>query len=419
MDKKKQTFSVLFWLRKGRGTENMAPLYCRVTITGQRYEIPTNIRIVTKYWNKDVQRSVGRTPADKEANLIIERTAQDVEETIRKIHQKGFELTMENFRMNYQAQENQYSTLTALFEYHRIIKGKSLSDSTNWQYERTLKHLLNFVRIRYKVGDYAIEAINKPFVQEFFAYLQGFMREDEKKRCNQNGALKHMQRFSKVMKLAFDNEWVSRNPVKGLGEKKDKVEIGFLTEEEVNAFENVTLPVYLSIARDMFLFSVYTGTPFGDMCELTNKNIKPGINHSRWLKYTRGKTGERVSLPLLEPAEAIIRKYESFHENKQSHKLFPMCTNQVMNRFLKEIAKAAHVYKRITFHMARHTFATTITLVRGIPIETVSKMLGHTKLSTTQIYAKVVDTKIMEDMAVLKSMYSQKNTNDKKASNNQ
>ena len=188
-----------------------------VTAAGQRYEIPTNIRIVTKYWNKDVQRSVGRTPADKEANLIIERTAQDVEETIRKIHQKGFELTMENFRMNYQAQENQYSTLTALFEYHRIIKGKSLSDSTNWQYERTLKHLLNFVRIRYKVGDYAIEAINKPFVQEFFAYLQGFMREDEKKRCNQNGALKHMQRFSKVMKLAFDNEWVSRNPVKGLG----------------------------------------------------------------------------------------------------------------------------------------------------------------------------------------------------------
>lgn len=106
-----------------------------------------------------------------------------------------------------------------------------------------------------------------------------------------------MQRFSKVMKLAFDNEWVSRNPVKGLGEKKDKVEIGFLTEEEVNAFENVTLPVYLSIARDMFLFSVYTGTPFGDMCELTNKNIKPGIDHSRWLKYTRGKTENAYRCP--------------------------------------------------------------------------------------------------------------------------
>lgn len=326
---------------------------------------------------------------------------------------------MENFRLNYQAKENQYSTLTTIFEYHRVIKGKNLSASTNWQYERTLKHLLNFVRIKYNVSDYAIEAINKPFVQEFFAYLQGFMRQDEKKRCSQNGALKHMQRFSKVMKLAFDNEWISRNPVKGLGEKKDKVEIGFLTEEEVTAFEEVALPPHLSIARDEFLFSVYTGTPFGDLCELTNENISPGIDHSRWLKYTRGKTGERVSLPLLGPAEAIIRKYESFHENRPEHKLFPMCTNQVMNRFLKEIAKAAHVHKRVTFHMARHTFATTITLIRGIPIETVSKMLGHAKLSTTQIYAKVVDTKIMEDMAVLKRLYSQKQPGEKKAINNQ
>lgn len=408
MNKKKQTFSTLFWLRKGRVAENMAPLYCRVTITGQRYEIPANIRISTQHWSANAQRSIGRTPTDKEANLIIERMTEDIEEAVRKIHQKGYELTMENFRLNYQAKDNQYSTLTSLFEYHSIIKSKNLSASTNRQYKLTLKHLLNFVRIKYNVSDYAIEAINKVFVQEFFAYLQGFMRQDKQKRCNQNGALKHIQRFSKVMKLAFDNEWISRNPVKGLDEKKDKVEVGFLSEEEIKAFETVSLPPYLSIARDEFLFSVYTGTPYGDMCELTCKNIKPGIDHSRWLKYTRGKTGERVSLPLLEPAEEIITRYENYHENKRDHKLFPMCTNQVMNRFLKEIAKAAHVYKRVTFHMARHTFATTITLVKGIPIETVSKMLGHTKLSTTQVYAKVIDTKVMEDMASLKALYAKK-----------
>lgn len=395
----------------------MAPLYCRVTITGQRYEIPTNIRICTNHWNADAQRSIGRTPIDKEANLIIERMTEDVEEAVRKIHQKGYELTMENFRLNYQAKDNQYSTLTTLFEYHSIIKSKSLSASTNRQYKLTLKHLLNFVRIKYHVADYSIEAINKVFVQEFFAYLQGFMRQDKMKRCSQNGALKHIQRFSKVMKIAFDNEWVSRNPVKGLGEKKDKVEVGFLTEEEVKAFETVVLPPHLSVARDEFLFSVYTGTPYGDMCELTYKNIKPGIDHTKWLNYTRRKTGERVSLPLLEPAERIVERYVSFHENKRDHKLFPMCANQPMNRYLKEIAKAAHVYKRVTFHMARHTFATTITLIKGIPIETVSKMLGHTKLSTTQVYAKVVDTKIMEDMAALKTLYSKKVDTEQKASN--
>lgn len=417
MTKKKQSFSILFWLRKGRESENMAPLYCRVTITGQRYEIPANIRISIQHWNAEAQRSIGRTPTDKEANLIIERMTEDVEEAIRKIHQKGYELSMENFRLNYQAKDNQYSTLTSIFEYHSIIKSKNLSSSTNRQYKLTLRHLLNFIRVKYNVSDYAIEAINKVFVQEFFAYLQGFMRKDKQKRCNQNGALKHIQRFSKVMKIAFDNEWISRNPVKGLDEKKDKVEVGFLSEEEIKAFETVILPPYLSIARDEFLFSVYTGTPYGDMCELTCQNIKPGIDHSKWLKYTRGKTGERVSLPLLEPAEEIIKRYESFHENKRDNKLFPMCTNQVMNRFLKEIAKAAHVYKRVTFHMARHTFATTITLVKGIPIETVSKMLGHTKLSTTQVYAKVVDTKIMEDMASLKALYTKKEDNLSKASN--
>lgn len=409
MNNKKKTFSVLFWLRKGRRVENMAPLYCRVTITGQRYEIPTNLRINAKHWNAEAQRVIGRTTNDKEANLLIERMIEDIEEAVRIIHQKGYELSMENFRLNYQAKDNQYSTLTSIFEYHRIIKSKNLSESTNRQYDLTLRHLLNFVHIKYNVSDYAIEAINKPFVQEFFAYLQGFMREDDKKRCNQNGALKHMQRFSKVMKMAFDNEWISRNPIKGLGEKKDKVEIGFLTEEEVKAFETISLPPYLSIARDEFLFSVYTGTPYGDMCELTGKNIILGIDHSKWLKYIRGKTGERVSLPLLEPAEDLIKRYESFHENKRDNKLFPMCTNQVMNRFLKDIAKAAHVYKRVTFHMGRHTFATTITLMKGIPIETVSKMLGHTKLSTTQIYAKVIDTKIMEDMAALKTLYAHKN----------
>lgn len=418
MKRKKQTISVLFWLRKGRAADNAAPLFCRVTIAGQRYEIPTNLRINPASWSTTAQRVLGRSAADKEANHCIERMQNDIEETVLKIQKKNAELTIENFRLNYQAQDNEYSTLKTLFDYHKIIKGKNLSTSTNWQYDLTLRHLLNFVRIKYNLSDYPIDTINKVFVQEFFAYLQGFKRADKKKYCTKNGALKHIQRFSKVMKIAFDNEWISRNPVTGLGEYKDKVEVGFLTEEEIKSIVNVQLPPYLAIARDEFLFSIYTGTPYGDMCELTNRNISLGIDHTRWLKYTRKKTGERVSLPLLEPAEALIEKYQSYHGNKPDGKLFPMCTNQVINRFLKEIAKRAKVHKKITFHMGRHTFATTITLEKGIPIETVSKMLGHTKLSTTQVYAKVVDTKIMEDMASLKTLYNSKTENNKKKINN-
>ena len=417
MEKRKQTFNVLFWVRKGRGNENMAPLYCRVTISGQRYEIPTNIRVSTQHWSAEAQRAIGRTESDKEANLIIERMTSDIEEDVRKIHQKGFELTMENFRLNYQAKENKYSTLSTIFEYHRLIKSKNLTPSTNWQYGLTLRHLLNFVSIKYRVSDYALEAINKVFVNEFFAYLQGFMRQDNKRICSQNGAIKHVQRLGKVLQLAVDNEWISRNPARGMGEKRDKTDIGYLTEEEIKAFETVELSPGLSLVRYEFLFSVYTGTPYAEMCRLTNDNIKLGIDHTKWLIYVRGKTGERVSLPLLEPAEKIIRIFQDYHGDGRDNKLFPMSTNQVTNRALKEIAKAAHVNQRVTFHMARHTFATTITLIKGIPMETVSRMLGHTKIATTQIYAKVVDRKVMDDMAALKTMYADKTESDKKASN--
>lgn len=376
-----------------------------------------NLRISPTAWSPHAQRVLGRSAADKETNHCIERMQNDIEQTVLKIQKKNGELTIENFRLNFQTQDNEYSTLTSLFEYHKVIKGQNLSNSTNWQYDLTLRHLLGFVHIKYNLSDYPIDAINKVFVQEFFAYLQGFKRLDEKKYCTKNGALKHIQRFSKVMKIAFDNQWIDRNPVTGLGEYKNKVDIGFLIEEEIKAIEDVPLPPSLDIARDEFIFSIYTGTPYGDMCELTNRNIIPGIDHSRWLKYTRKKTGERVSLPLLPPAEALIKKYAASRENKPNVKLFPMCTNQVMNRFLKEIAKRAGVLKHITFHMGRHTFATTITLEKGIPLETVSKMLGHTKLSTTQIYAKVVDTKIRDDMASLKALYANKEESDKKAIN--
>lgn len=409
MNKKKQTFSVLFWLRKGRTAENASPLLCRVTISGQRYEIPMNFHLSPASWSASAQKAIGRTANDKEANRYIERLTDAIDETINKIRQKGYTLNIENFKLMYQAQDNEYSTLTTLFQYHDILESKKLSHSSNVQYNITLNHLLAYVRIKYHVTDYDINAVDKAFVQEFFAYLQGFRRLDDKKRCNTNGALKHIQRFNTVMNIALENEWISRNAVTSLHAKKDKVEKGFLTDKEVKAIESVTLKPHLAIVRDVFIFSTYTGTAYVDMCNLTNENITTGIDGSPWLNYHRQKTGVRVALPLLEPAQQILEMYDCYNTHKPNSRLFPMTQNQVVNRYLKLIAAEAGVSKHVTYHMARHTFATTITLMRGIPIETVSKMLGHTNLATTQIYAKVVDTKVMDDMAELKEMYATKN----------
>lgn len=415
MEQKKRTFNVLFLIRRNKQSDAEASLFCRITIRGQRYEIPLNYKIKARNWNTVAQKSVGKTESDRNANTAINDTRQLIEETVRKLHDKGYELNVQNFKLTYQAQENEYDTIARLFDYHEIIDRKNLKDGSYRGYIITRKHLLDYVRIKYHLSDYKITAIDKPFVQEFFAYLQGYRREGII-RCQVNGALKHIMRFKRVMNLALQNEWITRNPVCSLQAKKTRVEKGFLNEREISAIEKVTLKPNLQIVRDIFLFAVYTGAAYVDVSQMTNSNISQGIDKSLWLQYNRQKTDQRVALPLLEPAQRLIDKYYSYHQGNKKRNIFPVPKNQVVNRYLKIIAKEAGVEKLISFHMARHTFATTITLMHGIPIETVSKMLGHASLSTTQIYAKVVDTKVMDDMAALKKMYA--NIESEKSPNN-
>jgi len=153
----------------------------------------------------------------------------------------------------------------------------------------------------------------------------------------------------------------------------------------------------LEIVRDLFIFSCYTGIAYCDLVELGKDNVIIGIDQKKWISTKRLKTKNRFQLPLLEPAQKIIGKYKE-HPKRTEDKLLPKLSNQKLNSYLKEIADGCKMKKHLTFHMARHTFATTVMLSNGVPIETVSKVLGHTRLATTQIYARVLDKKISEDM---------------------
>lgn len=392
-------------------------MFCRVTICGQRYEINANFCAPLKGWDAKAQRFTGRSAEEKDANRIINDMRIKIEDTLNKLRKKAAEINVRNFRLTFEDDKNEYSTLSALFEYHRIIDGKNLEPSTNLLYEVTERLLLRFVKTRYRLSDYMVDAIDKAFVMEFYAFLQGFKREGATRVCTVNGAMKHMQRFKRVMNLALQNDWIASNPVCTLHVKRNKVNRGYLEEEEIEKIKRAVLPPSYVVLRDMFLFAVYTGISYIDMVNMTSENITIGIDRTRWIHFNRQKTGLRVSLPLLPPAEEILEHFECYRpEGEEVRKIFPMLTNQATNRYLKEIAKVAGVNKVVTFHLARHTFATTITLQQGIPIETVSKMLGHASLTTTQIYAKVLDKKIMDDMSALKEAYVKKEAL-KKASN--
>lgn len=182
-----------------------------------------------------------------------------------------------------------------------------------------------------------------------------------------------------------------------------KTERGFLSEYELEEIESKKFEINrLKVVRDLFVFSCYTGVAHVDLLQLSKRNLVTGEDGSTWLVTKREKTGSPVRVPLLKKPKAIIDRYKELKVCRKSDTLFPVISNQKVNVYLKEVAEACEIEKNLTFHMARHTFATTVTLSNGVPIETVSKMLGHNKLSTTQIYAKVIERKISEDMNVLR-----------------
>ena len=214
--------------------------------------------------------------------------------------------------------------------------------------------------------------------------------------------MKHLERLRKMVTWAAKNEWINRDPFINFKLSFKKAEREYLTASELNAVIATELPsASLQKVRDLFLFSCYTGLAFTDLMELKPHHIVEGSNNTKRINTVRAKTDIRVNVPLLQPAEEIMVKYSKDESAIVNGTVFPRISNQDMNRNLKIIAGLSKVGKLLTFHMARHTFATTVTLMNGVPIESISKMLGHSKITTTMIYAKVNQSKLEMDMQAL------------------
>lgn len=229
-----------------------------------------------------------------------------------------------------------------------------------------------------------------------------------------NTTMKHFCRLRKMLNLAEKLEWITKTPFKIFKLKFEVHDRGFLYEHQLADLEKLPLTNdRLRAVRDMFIFSCYTGIPFAHLQLLTTENIIQGIDGHLWLNYNRKKTGNGVRLPILPKVMQIIEDYRDYPKLTSTNYLLPRISNQKMNKYLKELAGLCGIQTNLTFHIARHTFATTVTLSNGVPIETVSKVLGHTKISTTQIYAKVVEQKISDDLMDLYNKMDKKE-NDKK-----
>ena len=231
----------------------------------------------------------------------------------------------------------------------------------------------------------------------FITDFENYLRTESK--CNENTTAKFMQTFKMIVIIAKNNGWIYTDPFSNYKIRLKRVDRGYLTDAELQKIMKKKFPTKrLEQVRDVFLFSCYTGLSYVDVKELKAGDIKISFDGKPWIMIHRHKTDTPVNVPLLKIPQMLLQKYEGQLPKGQ---LLPVLSNQKLNSYLKEIADLCGINKNITFHLARHTFATTTTLAKGVPIETVSKMLGHTNIETTQIYARITNEKIRKDMEAL------------------
>ena len=287
-------------------------------------------------------------------------------------------------------------TFISLFQRHldnlKNIIGKGMAKATYDKYEITFRRVKEFMKSRYNLSDIPLRDIKNIFVVDFENFLI------QKYDYGKNTRAKFLQRFHSVILIAKRNNWIKTDPFDNFIIGSQKVDRGYLTQAEVDAIWNKELNVIrLEKVRDAFIFAYYTGLAYIDVCNLKQHNIVT-INGERWIQTRRQKTDTLVEVPLLKIPELIIEKYKG---RVPGDSLIPISTNQKVNAYLKEIADLCGIQKNLSYHLARHTFATTITLSKGVSMESVSKMLGHTKITTTQIYARILNSKVKEEMKLV------------------
>lgn len=394
-----QTFSISFFIRKKKNQPELALLYTRVTVNSKSLEISLKRTIQVSRWNQSAGKMLGNGKESYQINKKIDDTKALLYEAYDSLLKEDQLITAHLIKDRFLGTDQQHYTLLYLADYHNQKMTGVLKYGTLKNYYTTENYLKEYLQKQHHTSDIYLKQIDYQFTLGFETYLRSLPS------LQNNGVMKHMERFKKLMRLAEHLGWIEKNPTLRFKLRFKSVDTVYLSKPELERIKNAKFKKeVLNINRDIFVFACYTGLSYADAKSLTTNNIQLGIDGKKWIYTRRSKTNTPVRIPLLDEAERILNCYDDHPKIADTENLLPVYSNQKTNQYLKDIAKKAKIKKPLTFHTARHTFATTITLSNGMPIETVSKLLGHTKLSTTQIYARVIDSKLANDMDKLRGL---------------
>ncbi len=391
----RSTFKILFYCKKNAVKSNgKAPIMARVTLNGEIVQFSVKCEVNPVEWNPKAGRAIGKSASAINLNSLLDGFRANLTQHYRDISDRDVSVTAEKVRNAFLGLQTREDSLLDLFDHHnenlKAQIGKGVSRDTYMKYLRTRTRLQDFMKYKYNVSDINLKEINHSFLCDFEVYIKTMHS------CGQNSTAKFMQRLKSIILIAKSNGWIKVDPFLSYKLHFEKSEREYLTEPELEAIMKKKFPIKrLETVRDIFIFSCFTGLAYIDVFNLHESNIRTTFDESLWLIGKRVKTGVSYRVPLLDVPLQIIEKYKGTLPNDA---VLPIISNQKMNSYLKEIAAVCGVDKNLSFHVARHTFATTVTLSKGVSIESVSKMLGHTNIKTTQIYARITDNKISDDM---------------------
>jgi len=405
-----QKFFVSFWLNPSRQQDGKSKLYIRIAIDGRRAEIATSYFIKRSDWDNAHFQVKPKAPHSVLINGFIDHTTNVIKKHFLSYAAFGKTISAKELKDLFLGKEEKVEpkSLMDAFAYHKVkmesmIHVGKVAKTTLAKYNYCQGKVERFLQYRFKKKDLLLTELSLKFVTEF----EHFLLVNE--RMQTNSAHKYIVNLKRIINVAVSVEWMPKNPFDNFRCSYTNPEREILTQTELDTMQHkLILMPRLAEVRDVFLFCCYTGFAYSDIYKFERDAITIGMDGDYWLSTIRQKTGTRESVPLLPLALEIINRYKEHPVCVKFNKLLPVNSNQKYNAYLKEIAEICGIKKTLTSHMARHTFATTVTLSNGVPLETVSKMLGHTKLSTTQIYAKVLDTKVSHDMGALKSILAAK-----------
>ena len=390
----RNTFRILFYLKKNAPLrDGRLPIMARITICGQRVQLSTHLAVARELWNASGGQAAGRSRTARELNRHMDDIRYRLEACYRKLFLDGSFVTPAMVKEAYFGVAQRPRRLLDFFRRHneefRRMVGVSRCQATYNKYRCVCRHLERYVLRTYRRCDLAFDELDKDFLTGFHAYI--ILQCGHRK----NTAWIYMIALKHILMLARSKGYLNSDLFAGYKLRSEFVARNYLTLDEIDRLVRSEPPsATLRLVRDAFLFSCFTGLSYVDLCGLTRRHIQHNRDHA-WIDLTRRKTGTGVSVRLFALPLAILERY---FPAAPDGRIFALPGNGWCNKCLERIVAAAGISKHITFHAARHTFATTITLSQGVPIETISKLLGHKSIRTTQIYAVITHSTLDGEM---------------------